>query len=343
MLTVTFIRHGESEDNLKDIWAGWKDAPLSPLGVKQAEAIGHYFANTNTHFDIIYTSPSARAHSTALAVQQAQVPIHINSHINTTPPPVIPNLNLREQHFGIAEGQPWVLKHPDLVGPNGKALSDKELDVALASLFVRGVFPVVPRPKDKFPGGESLEDLARRAEVAVRECVLPHLRFLKEEGQDYHVAIASHGLCISEIVAALVRLDSEFHPKGEEVGAGVDPGKRFRGLLNTAWARVELNISRTGTDGPIDVADPSINLPRLQVKVTHFNCVEHLAHLVRPISLSIYLIFCDYFSLTNLQQDKEQTEEPKATSSAARKFFSGGGVEASDEKVNLRLQLGLGS
>jgi len=33
MITVTLVRHGESTDNLKRIWAGWKDAPLSQHGM----------------------------------------------------------------------------------------------------------------------------------------------------------------------------------------------------------------------------------------------------------------------------------------------------------------------
>ena len=60
----------------------------------------------------------------------------------------------------------------------------------------------------------------------MRECILPHV------GTDnVHVAIASHGLCISEMVAALLRLD---------------PGSRrdisYAGLLNTAWTRVEVQL-----------------------------------------------------------------------------------------------------
>lgn len=32
MLTITFVRHGESVDNVKHIWAGWKDSDLSVHG-----------------------------------------------------------------------------------------------------------------------------------------------------------------------------------------------------------------------------------------------------------------------------------------------------------------------
>lgn len=33
MITVTCVRHGESTDNLRQVWAGWKDAPLSQHGM----------------------------------------------------------------------------------------------------------------------------------------------------------------------------------------------------------------------------------------------------------------------------------------------------------------------
>ncbi|KAK0452487.1 histidine phosphatase superfamily [Armillaria borealis] len=101
MIIVTFIRHGESTDNPKAVWGGWKDAPLSDLGRKQARALGEHFASTK--IDVIYASPLLRAHHTGKAVQDNQ----------PKPPPLIRNTNLREQHFGIAEGYPWCYTFPD--------------------------------------------------------------------------------------------------------------------------------------------------------------------------------------------------------------------------------------
>lgn len=83
--------------------------------------------------------------------------------------------------------------------------------------------------EEKFPEAESLNDLARRAEVAISECVLPHLS--ESESKEVHVAIASHGLCIGELVAALIRLDPE-----------ADKKKNYTGLMNTAWTRVEVKV-----------------------------------------------------------------------------------------------------
>ncbi|KDR80143.1 hypothetical protein GALMADRAFT_62388 [Galerina marginata CBS 339.88] len=234
MLTVTFIRHGESEDNLRSVWAGWKDAPLSELGKKQANALGEWFASTPlTH---VYASPLLRAHATGKFVQ------HHQSHPQ---PPLTVNPDLREQHFGIAEGYPWVLQPPE--------------DTPYEVLYEQKIFPVLYGREEKFPEGESLDDLARRAEEAVKECVLPHLpEAHKKDG--VHVAIASHGLCIGEMVPALLRLD----PKANR-------NERHTGLMNTGWTRVEVRF-RDSHIGPIDPTSP----PPLEVRVTHVNNKEHL-------------------------------------------------------------------
>ncbi|KAF8888627.1 histidine phosphatase superfamily [Infundibulicybe gibba] len=217
VLTVTFVRHGESEDNLKDIWAGWKDAPLSPL----AHAIGKAFSTAR--LDYIYASPLLRAHETGLAIHSAQP---------SPKPPISTNPKLREQHFGIAEGWKWVFQRPE--------------NATLEELYKRGIFPVLYGRDEKFPEAESLNDLARRAEEALAECVLPHLE--ESFTKDVHVVIASHGLCISELIVALLRLD---------------PAARR-------------DISYAGTSGPTDPHSP----PPLHTEVIAVNNADHFSFLV---------------------------------------------------------------
>ncbi|KAF8875423.1 phosphoglycerate mutase [Gymnopilus junonius] len=231
------IRHGESEDNLKSIWAGWRDAPLSDLGKKQANALGTAFAPVPiTH---IYASPLLRAHTTAQYVQH---------HQPDPKPPLTLNPNLREQHFGIAEGNPWILHQPE--------------GTTLEELYEQKAFPVLYGRGEKFPEAESLDDLARRAEVGISECVLPHLSGAADgtESNGVHIAIASHGLCIGELIAALIRLDPE-----------ADKKKSYTGLLNTAWTRVEVEV-RHGHSGSIDLKNPL----SLVVRVIHVNNNDHL-------------------------------------------------------------------
>ncbi|KAJ7266972.1 phosphoglycerate mutase [Mycena haematopus] len=229
MLTVTFIRHGQSEDNVKEIWAGWKDAPLSELGVQQAAALGDAFLKSNTKFDFIYASDLLRAHATGQAV--------LESHPSPKPPFIIDN-RLREQHFGIAEGNRWVIKTP-------ARLTHEQM-------FAQGIFPVLKGRNAKFPEGESLNDLARRAESAIADCVVPHLAAAAEG--NVHIAIASHGLCISELVAALLRLDPDSRRNIS-----------YAGLLNTAWTRAVVSVK-----------DASLGVT---VRITDVNNDDHLVSL----------------------------------------------------------------
>ena len=105
--------------------------------------------------------------------------------------------------------------------------------LSLEEHFARKLFPVLPSRAHKFPEGESLDDLAARAKQAVDDLLLPYV-WSAARGGDHglHVAIVSHGLCISELVPALLVRDQ----------SGIHPGHRYRGLLNTAWTRVTVKV-----------------------------------------------------------------------------------------------------
>lgn len=170
--------------------------------MQQAAAVAEFFLDTK--FDTIYASPLLRANATAQAIhsrQQAPFPSFI-----VTP-------NIREQHFGVAEGTSF-------------AYIPTEHDT-LDELFAQGIYPVLYHRDEKFPGAESLNDLALRAEKAIMECVIPHL----QSEEDAHIAMVSHGLCISELVAALLRLDPDSRRDTS-----------YKGLLNTAWTRATVSI-----------------------------------------------------------------------------------------------------
>jgi len=200
------------------------------LTIQQAFCLGQYFSGTR--IDVVYASPLHRAYSTAEYVRDAQ---------HTPQPPLISNPKLREQHFGVAEGRPWTFKKP----PN----------TSIEELLEAGIYPVLGGRAEKFPEGESLDDLSRRAEEAVSECIIPHLR---QDGT--HIAIASHGLCISELVAALLRLDPESR---RDIS--------YTGLVNTGWTRVIISV-KDGCNDPIDLE----TLPPLDVRVTDVNRTDHL-------------------------------------------------------------------
>ncbi len=70
MLKLFLVRHGESAWNVKHIYTGRQDVPLSDLGAQQAERVATAFADI--HFDAIYASPLKRAYDTALPTARAK-------------------------------------------------------------------------------------------------------------------------------------------------------------------------------------------------------------------------------------------------------------------------------
>jgi 2,3-bisphosphoglycerate-dependent phosphoglycerate mutase len=89
MLELWLIRHGETTWNSEGRIQGHMDAPLSALGIRQANALAKRLAGKK--FDVIYSSDSGRATQTANIL--------------------FPNKNLcldvrlREIHWGILEGK----------------------------------------------------------------------------------------------------------------------------------------------------------------------------------------------------------------------------------------------
>ena len=74
----------------------------------------------------------------------------------------------------------------------------------------RGIYLAQYSDGDRFPKGESIEDLAVYARTALEKLVLPYVRQAAKEGKaSIHVTIISHGLCISESISELHQLGWE--------------------------------------------------------------------------------------------------------------------------------------
>lgn len=59
--TLYLMRHGQTLFNVRRKIQGWCDAPLTPLGIKQAEKAQAYFKEHGIVFDHAYASTSERA------------------------------------------------------------------------------------------------------------------------------------------------------------------------------------------------------------------------------------------------------------------------------------------
>lgn len=65
-MRLIVVRHGETFNNAEDRFTGQSDVPLSPLGERQALAVGAYLATDR--FDAIVSSDLQRARLTARAI-----------------------------------------------------------------------------------------------------------------------------------------------------------------------------------------------------------------------------------------------------------------------------------
>ncbi len=80
MLKIYITRHGQTEWNQEKRLQGWKDAPLTELGCKQAEALGRRLKEID--IDHIYCSPLGRTRKTAeIALDGNNIPIYFDERL----------------------------------------------------------------------------------------------------------------------------------------------------------------------------------------------------------------------------------------------------------------------
>jgi len=110
-LTLTIVRHGQTEANVKKIIHGWTDTPLNDAGINQAQAAGK--ALKDFRFDQAYSSDLQRANQTCQIILKE----NINSSINAEN--VIKEKLLKERNFGVLEGESYDII-PSIIEKNGE-------------------------------------------------------------------------------------------------------------------------------------------------------------------------------------------------------------------------------
>src|SRR5699024_2773919 len=132
MTEICFIRHGETDWNTVGKLQGRTDVPLNHTGIKQAEACGQFLARLK--WDIIITSPLARAKKTAEIIQE-------NLDI-----PLVEMEDFIEISFGDAEGlstEERTSLYPDRLYPN------KEEAHIVTNRFLKGINSLNEQYKDQ--------------------------------------------------------------------------------------------------------------------------------------------------------------------------------------------------
>ncbi|MFK8253726.1 2,3-bisphosphoglycerate-dependent phosphoglycerate mutase [Ancylobacter terrae] len=182
---LVLVRHGQSEWNLKNLFTGWRDPDLTPLGVEEAKAAGRRLKADGYQFDVAFTSALSRAQKTLdLALAE----------MGQTGLPIIRDQALNERNYG------------DL---NGLNKDDARAKWGEEQVHVwRRSYDVPP------PGGESLKDTIARALPYYVTEILP--RVLRGE----RVLVAAHGNSLRALIMVLEKHSPESIMK-RELATGV--------------------------------------------------------------------------------------------------------------------------
>jgi len=96
MPTLVLLRHGQSDWNVKNLFTGWVDVPLSEVGEGEARRGGELLKEQGILPDVVHTSLLRRAINTAnLALDAADrhwIPVHRDWRLN-------------ERHYGALQGK----------------------------------------------------------------------------------------------------------------------------------------------------------------------------------------------------------------------------------------------
>jgi 2,3-bisphosphoglycerate-dependent phosphoglycerate mutase len=171
---LVLCRHGQSEWNLKNLFTGWKDPDLTPLGVQEARDAGRRLKAAGIGFDIAFTSALTRAQKTCDLVL---------AELGQKSLETIRDEALNERDYG------------DLSGLNKDDARARWGEEQVHTW--RRSYDVPP------PNGESLKDTAAR--------VLPYYvhRILPQVLAGRRTLVAAHGNSLRALIMAMEGLSGE--------------------------------------------------------------------------------------------------------------------------------------
>jgi broad specificity phosphatase PhoE len=120
-MILYLIRHGESLYNTEGRIQGQSDIALSPLGIRQAEAIAEALAGEG--IDCIFASPLRRALQTAEAIAaKLGLEIRCDDRLKEINAGIFQGLLWSEIEVKYTgEARPWREQHPDFAIPGGES------------------------------------------------------------------------------------------------------------------------------------------------------------------------------------------------------------------------------
>lgn len=259
-MRILLIRHGETVDNVAQIYAGVRDSALTSHGSLQADKLGECLRMQGLEFTHIFSSDLQRAFKTADAILRAS---QRNQHVRTTfqQLPI-----LREQDFGSSEGKPFHTKLRESKMFESAHNSVKSLD------------------DTRFKDPETKEAMGIRMNTFVEEHLYP---LLPRHGsaREAVIAIVSHGIILSHLWRCIlgrfalqnVRLAST-SPRDTSNLGHIGPWS------NTGYLDLEIQIAHPRERGDVNpysrnVSGASDVASTLDTRILTIKAINSIAHL----------------------------------------------------------------
>jgi len=251
--TIYLVRHGETVDNIRGVYAGITDSALTNHGVEQGLRLGRHFAKQDVVFTHFYSSDLSRARKTAENIRLGQA-------TGEDAPEIVLDPNLREQDFGFYEKKPFYARSADS-GKTGKDTHREE-----------------HKDEEGFQDIETKESMAKRADSFLDQHLMPVLEDAPSD-HEYTILIVSHGILLSSLWKAILRRQK---PHTVTLAAELEKPvalEHLGGLSNTGY--LNLYLTKISTEGPTSTAEATIDQSQKEDE-TPTTGVEG-AHTVKPV------------------------------------------------------------
>jgi 2,3-bisphosphoglycerate-dependent phosphoglycerate mutase len=196
---LVLLRHGESEWNKLNLFTGWWDAELTPLGEEQATAGGRLMAERGVAPDIVHTSLQTRAiRTTELALHamgRSWIPVRRDWRLNERHYGDLTGRNKAEtaERYGADQVKVWRRSYdippPPIAADNQYNPNDDERYAQV--------------PAGELPLTECLADVVARLLPYWEEAIVPDLRAGRT------VLVGAHGNSLRALVKHLDRISEE--------------------------------------------------------------------------------------------------------------------------------------
>ncbi|MGI6710065.1 MAG: histidine phosphatase family protein [Bacilli bacterium] len=182
-MRICFIRHGETNWNSQSLIQGIIDNPLNDNGIKQAENLALELLKTQIKWDVVFSSPLARAFDTAKIVSKK-----INYHSN-----IIIDNNVIERDFGKIEGMKLSEQVYNLI------ISEKEPSLEKVVSLKERVMDFIQKTYQKYPNKNILVFTHSHIIKTIKNILNPNYSFRSSLSNCAILQIKYDGLKIKEL------------------------------------------------------------------------------------------------------------------------------------------------